>query len=91
MNEKLGQYVNDIVSLSVIILMAIALIDGQASAMHAVDNANMSKKSPALMGVSVEVDSSAQALMLHIDTLLDEALRAVPVGEVVNYKFKLRK
>ena len=59
--------------------------------MHGVDNANMSEKSPALMGVSVEVDTSAQALMLHIDTVLDEALRAVPVGEVVNYQFKLRK
>jgi hypothetical protein len=91
MKEKLGQYVNDVVSLSVIILMAIALIAGQASAMHGVDNANMSEKSPALMGVSVEVDTSAQALMLHIDTVLDEALRAVPVGEVVNYQFKLRK
>ena len=40
MKEKLGQYVNDVVSLSVIILMAIALIAGQTSAMDGVDNAN---------------------------------------------------
>jgi hypothetical protein len=84
MKEKLGQYVNDFVSLSVIVLMAIALIAGQTSA-------KTPERSQVLMDVSAEIDTSAQALMLHIDTVLDEALVALPVGVVVAYKLKLRK
>jgi hypothetical protein len=84
MKEKLGQYVNDFVSLSVIVLMAIALIAGQTSA-------KTPERSQVLMDVSAEIDTSAQALMLHIDTVLDEALVSLPVGVVVAYKLKLRK
>ena len=92
MREKIGQYLNDVVSLSVVMLMAIALIAGQSGASaHGAAKADQHGSLPALTEMSVGVETSAQVLMLHIDTVLDETLKTLPVIQIVSHKIKLGK
>ena len=79
MSKIFGQYLNDVVSLSVIMLMALALIAGRAAGEStdgtAHSDVSMSASAPAL----VETDSSA--ITLRIGLVLGAVAESLPVRE----------
>ena len=83
MSARLGQYVNDVVSLSVLALMALALIAGRAGA--SVDGAahsdvRMSLSAP-VVDASALVEAGSSAITLRIDLVLDEVAESLPLHE----------
>lgn len=87
MRAQIGEYVNEIFSFSVMILMAIALVAGQADAtLHDVAraDANISAErtgSTPFLNASVFMDTDLAALSLHIDMVLAEVAEPLPVDD----------
>jgi hypothetical protein len=82
MSTKFGQYLNDVVSLSVIMLMALALIAGRAAGESAdgTTHSDVSMSAPAASAPAlVETDSSA--MTLRIGLVLGEVAQSLPVRE----------
>jgi hypothetical protein len=83
MSTRLGQYLNEIVSLSVIMLMALALIAGGAgasadSAAHS--DISMSVSAP-VVDTSALLETGSAAITLRIDMVLYEVAESLPVHE----------
>ena len=84
MSKIFGQYLNDVVSLSVIMLMALALIAGRAAGesadITAHSDVSMSASAPAVDAPAlVETDSSA--ITLRIGLVLGAVAESLPVRE----------
>ena len=101
MSAHFGRYLNDVVSLSVMLLMAIALISAQAAGGENVgaQAAPHATESPAsLLEASVLIETGSTVTTIHFDMHLDNFIDSLPVentteaiGEIVAGRLKLRK
>jgi hypothetical protein len=92
---------NDVVSLSVMLLMTIALIAGQASAgapVGAEVRQHISESPASFLDASVLIRTGSTVTTLHIDMVLDDVINSLPatstseaIGEIVSSHLKLRK
>ena len=97
MSAHFGRYLNDVVSLSVMLLMAIALISAQAAG--GAQAAPHATESPAsLLEASVLIETGSTVTTIHFDMHLDNFIDSLPVentteaiGEIVAGRLKLRK
>jgi len=101
MRTRIGKHVNEIFSFSIMLLMAIALVAGQADATM-YDGAPADTKvsaghagSTALLDASVFIDTDPAALTLRIEMVLVEVAESLPIdittgppGEVIGIKLR---
>jgi hypothetical protein len=83
MSTRVGQYLNEIVSLSVLMLMALALIAGRAGTSvdgAAYSDVSMSVSAP-VVAASALVEAGSSAITQRIDLVLDEVAESLPVHE----------
>lgn len=80
MSARFGQYLNDVVSLSVLALMASALIAGTSADGAAHSDVSMSVSAPVADAAAL-VEAGSSAITLRIDLVLDEVAEALPVHE----------
>jgi hypothetical protein len=81
MSARLGQYLNEIVSLSVLMLMASALIAGRAGASAEGTAHSAVSMSAPVVDASTLVETGASAITLRIDLVLEEVAESLPVHE----------
>jgi len=81
MSTRLGQYLNEIVSLSVIMLMALALIAGRAGASAEGTAQSAVSMSAPVVAASALVETGSSAITLRIDLVLYEVAESLSVHE----------
>jgi hypothetical protein len=84
MKAQFGQYLNEIVSLSIMLLMAVALIAGQAGAsaheVAPVDTNIIATPTP-FLDVSGLIETDFAVLSFRIDMVFDHIVESLPVGD----------
>ena len=82
MSTRFGKYLNEVVSLSVIMLMALALIAGRAVGESAdgTTHSDVSMTASAV-GTPALVKTDSSAITLRIDLVLGEVAESLPVRE----------
>ena len=101
MRAQFGRYLNDVVSLSVMLMMAIALIAGQvATSAPVVEQVSrhMTESPASFLDASVRIESGSMGTALHFDMVLNDFIitLATPVTsdattEISGSKLKLGK
>ena len=96
MRAHIEQHLNEVVSLSIMLLMAIALIAGQAGASVqevARADANIIAAPTSFLDASALIETDFAVFSLHIDMVFDDIVESLPVenttevlGEDVNVK-----
>lgn len=89
MKARMGQYLNEVVSLSIMLLMAIALIAAQAGASSpdiASDEADFVAAPTSIVDATAVFEANLPdvghaVLSLHFDMVLDEVLESLPSEE----------
>ena len=88
MRAQLGQHMNEVVSLSIMLLMAVAIIAGQAGAaaqelVRADAESIMESTSHAsFLKASTSIQTDVGRLSLYFDMLLDDAVESVTVDDI---------
>lgn len=84
MNARFARYMNDIVSLSVLLLMTIALVAGQvganAQATESADRPLFETPVP-FLNASLRMDADTVVAEFHIEMVIDELISALPVAD----------
>lgn len=101
MRAQFGRYLNDIVSLSVMFLMAMALIAAQAAGgahVGAQADRHMTESPESIFEASILIETGPTATTFHFDMVMDDVFESLPVentaaaiGEIVGGQLKLRK
>lgn len=93
MANKIAQHLNDLISVSVILLMATALISGISGADAQGLASNSDKQlelAPSLLDTTVLMDSSSTTFELHFDVTFDDVAASISITDLGNATGELR-